>query len=111
MGATLAHWSTVSEQLAPADSAIHQGWWRATRATVLAHQGHQEEVRRLANEATATVRGTDWFLRADIHVILAEALVGVGQTDAAREHAREALRIYEQKGHVVGAANARALLG
>ena len=42
---------------------------------------------------------------------LAEALREVGDIAATREHAREALRIYEQKGHVVGAANARALLG
>ena len=104
------HWSTASEQLAATDSALHQGWWRATRATVLAHQGREDEVRRLVNEAAAAVRGTDWCLRADIHVILAEALVGVGQAAPAREHAREALRIFEQKGHVVGAANARALL-
>ena len=78
---------------------------------VLAHQGHREEVRRLAQEAAAAFRGTDVFHRADVYVILAEALREVGETAAALEHAREALRIYEQKGHVVGAANARALLG
>ena len=78
---------------------------------MLAHQGHREEARRLAQEAAATFRGTDCFYRADAYVILAEALREVGETAAAREHAREALRIYEQKGHVVGAANARALLG
>jgi predicted ATPase/DNA-binding SARP family transcriptional activator/class 3 adenylate cyclase len=105
-----AHWSTVSEQLSPGDSAVHQGWWRAARATLLAHQGRDDGVRRLANEATAAVRGTDSFPRADFHVILAEALRQVGETASAREHAREALRIYEQKGHLVGAANARALL-
>ena len=85
--------------------------WRAARTTVLAHQGHTKEVRRLAKEAAAAVRGTTGSIAPTCHVILAEALREVGETAAAREHAREALRIYEQKGHVVGAANARALLG
>jgi tetratricopeptide (TPR) repeat protein len=78
---------------------------------VLAHQRHREEARRLAQEAAAAFRGMDHFHRAEAYVILADALREVGETAAALEHAREALRIYEQKGHVVGAANARALLG
>ncbi len=78
---------------------------------VLAHEGHREEVRRLAQEARQCFVARTVFYRADIYVTLAEALREVGDTAAAREQAREALRIYEQKGHVVGAANARALLG
>jgi hypothetical protein len=104
------HSSTLSEELAPTDSGLHQGWWRAVRATLLGHESDAGEVCRLATEAKAALRRTDWFHRADIYAVLAEALLGVGRKAPAREHAHEALRVYEQKGHVIGAANARALL-
>ena len=64
----------------------------------------------LAQEAAGAWPAWTFFYRADAYVILAEALREVGETAAALEHAREALRIYEQKGHVVSYANARALL-
>lgn len=49
-------------------------------------------------------------VRADLRIALAEVLVLAGQREEAARRAEEALDLYERKGHVPGAANARTIL-
>jgi hypothetical protein len=103
------HWSDVSERHAALDNHWNQVMCRAARATVLARRRKVREVERLAKEAASLFAEMEWF-SADLFLFLAEALLRAGREIDARAHAREALQGYEQKGHVVGATRARALL-
>ncbi len=103
-------WSEVSERLAAPDNAWNQAMCRTARATVLARRGKVREVERLATEVASLVAELDTFFSADLFLFLAEALLRVGRETDARGFAREALQRYEQKGHVIGATRARALL-
>ena len=104
------HWATVSEELAPADAANLQGWWRAARTTVLATRGTGRKCagspgRQWQRFATGLVTSCG-HLRDPRR----GAARGRRHRRCARARARGATHL-RQKGHVVGAANARALLG
>jgi tetratricopeptide (TPR) repeat protein len=65
----------------------------------------------VAEEAAAFLDETEALLeRARAHFSLAVILRTAGRTAEAVEHAQEAVRLYEQKGAVVPADSARALL-
>jgi DNA-binding SARP family transcriptional activator len=85
--------------------------WRTVKAKVLARRGEAEAAEELAREAISFVEQSD-FLSAHAEGLtdLAEILRVVGRPDEAPPVLEEALRLYEQKGHVVSAARARALL-
>ena len=65
----------------------------------------------LAREAVTIVEGTDWLdSRAEALLDLAEVLRLGGRASEAATPAREALRLWEQKGSIVSAERARRLL-
>jgi class 3 adenylate cyclase/tetratricopeptide (TPR) repeat protein len=103
--------SAVSEELGASDDLYNEAIWRGVRAKVFAARGDFTGAESLGREAVDIADRTDYFeLRADARLDLAEALRAAGSHDDAATTAQEALEIYERKGNLVGARNARALL-
>jgi len=101
----------ASEEAGSEDDFITQILWRTALAQVRSHQARFEEAERLGSEAVEIARRTDWIdSQGDALCTLAEVLSAAGRADEAAPHAREALRLYEQKEAVVSAGLARDLL-
>jgi class 3 adenylate cyclase/tetratricopeptide (TPR) repeat protein len=111
--ARLKEADTVALEAAAAattDDLYTQAVWRETRALILASAGESEQAERLAREAVALSRGTDWLnLAGDALLVLAEVLAVGGRTAEARARAGEALRRYRQKGNDISAHRAEQL--
>ena len=74
-----------------------------------ARSGNGPRALELAEEASRLAAATDALtLRADTEVVRAEVLRLLGQTIDVPEPLREALELYVQKGHVVGAERVQA---
>jgi hypothetical protein len=66
---------------------------------------------RLASEAVKLTEPTDALnQRAKILLDFSEILTLAGRNDDSVEKAQRALRLYELKGNIIGARNARAVL-
>jgi class 3 adenylate cyclase/tetratricopeptide (TPR) repeat protein len=101
----------ASEERAGAEDAYSQGLLRSVRAKVLAHRGDAEGAERVSAEAMDVADTTD-FLLLRWHARMSRALVldrMVGERDP-KPVLREALELAEQKGSIVGARSARALI-
>jgi ATP/maltotriose-dependent transcriptional regulator MalT len=101
----------TAEEIADADDVEAQALWRSVRAKVLAGHDRFEEAEQLAREAVRLIRTTDasgWI--ADALLDLAEVLHRAGRGDQARVVAAEAKGIYEEKGNVIAAARAAAII-
>jgi len=104
-------WIELSAAATSADDIHPQVVCRSVRGRILAFEGLFPEAEPLAREAVERARETDWLeLQADALSDLAEVLLLADQRDGAIEQATEALLLYEQKGHVVGARRTRSLL-
>ena len=91
-----------------ADAQVH---WRRVRAKVLARRGELDEAERLGREAVAIASATDVLeLRAQALADLGEVLRLAGRPQESRAALEEAIRLYEEKGNVVGAGRLRGLL-
>jgi len=100
-----------SERNAAAADMHAQALWRGVRGRVLAGRGLREEAVRLAGEAAQIAAATDWLsLHADRLVDLGIVLRLEERMDEAVSRLEQALRLYERKGNLVGAARSRALL-
>jgi predicted ATPase len=100
-----------SEELAAKDDITAQVPWRMARARVLARRGATEEAEQLAREGVAMAERTDMLsFRGEALTYLAEVLQLAGRTSDAADAAREAVDRFEQKGDVVAAAQALALV-
>jgi hypothetical protein len=78
-------------------------------ALLAAGAGDVVPARAAAERAVARADASDApSLRADARMTLAEVVRRAGDDAAARDALREAERLYEGKGHVVGARRARA---
>jgi tetratricopeptide (TPR) repeat protein len=100
-----------AERAAAADDVLSQFVWRAVRAKVLARRGELESSEKLAREAVALADSTDYLdQRGTVHLALAEVLRLAGRESEASAEAQESLRLHEEKGNVVSAERARALL-
>jgi DNA-binding SARP family transcriptional activator len=99
----------ASEVARPTD--VHaQTLWRTTRAKVLARRG-EPQAEELAREAIAFIEESDFLpVHAEALMDLAEILRLAGRLEEAARSLEESVRLYEQKGNVVAAARARALL-
>jgi tetratricopeptide (TPR) repeat protein len=83
----------------------------SVRAKLLAQTGRVHEAEAMAREAVALVEPTDRLPnRGDVLMDLAEVLRLAGRPADAIVPLREARRLYEQKGDVVSAGKACALL-
>jgi class 3 adenylate cyclase/tetratricopeptide (TPR) repeat protein len=111
--ARLEEADAVARQAAAAATAYDfyaQAAWRGTRALILASAGRFEQAERLAEEAVALSRGTDWpNLAGDALLVLAEVLAAGGRMAEATACAGEALRRYQQKGNDISARRAERL--
>ncbi len=83
--------------------------WRRVKAKVLARRGESRAAEELAREAIAFVEQSDFLaVHADALMDLAEILRLDGRPREGGPSVEEAIRLYEQKGNVVAADNARA---
>ena len=84
---------------------------RGVRAMLLAREKQFEGAESLAREAVALAADSDFLgLHADSLMDLAEVLRLAGRPEEANAAAEEALRLYGEKGNVVSAARAGALI-
>jgi tetratricopeptide (TPR) repeat protein len=99
------------EQVARQNDVMSNILWRATRAQVLARKGEHAAAAALAREAVGFAAESDFLdAHGDALRDLAEVHRLSGSTDDARAALAQALQLYEQKGNVVSAGKARALL-
>jgi tetratricopeptide (TPR) repeat protein len=99
----------VAERTAAKGDLTTQVRRRAAQAKVLAHRGALDEAEALAREAVTLTDGTefpDW--RADTLLDLSEVLRAAAHAEQANTAIRGAVRLYESKGNLVSAENARA---
>jgi tetratricopeptide (TPR) repeat protein len=101
----------VAAEAGSEDDRATQTLWRSARSKVLATRGAFGEALRLAREAVAILEPTDWLnLRGDALINLAETLRLADRSNEAAPLLEEAVILYEQKGNIVAAAKARAVL-
>ena len=100
-----------SERSAGAEDVYSQAAWRSARAKVPARRRDRRTAMRLAAEATDIAAASD-FLHLRWHLLMsrAEVLWMVGESDERAFTLAEAVRVAEQKGNVVAAAQASRLL-
>ncbi len=104
-------WIRVARESAGSDDLDAAFGWRYVHAKVLARLGAIGEAEQLAREALDLVAQTDALNRhGDSLLVLAEIFRRRGRKNEADAQIREALRLYEQKGNVVSAERAKALL-
>jgi class 3 adenylate cyclase/tetratricopeptide (TPR) repeat protein len=85
--------------------------WRAVKAKLLARGGEFDRAEALAREAVAMMTETDVLnAHGDVLMSLGEVFQLSGKCGQAVDAATAALRLYEQKGNLVSAANARTFL-
>jgi class 3 adenylate cyclase/tetratricopeptide (TPR) repeat protein len=91
-------------------SRLPQFEWRAARAAILLQEGRPEEAEAFAREAVTEADRTDFVNdRAEMKLVLGEVLLALGRPEA-QATLEEALGLFEQKGNLVRAARAEALL-
>jgi tetratricopeptide (TPR) repeat protein len=85
--------------------------WRSTQAKILARRGELATAEKLAYEALAFAEQSD-FLNSHAHALvdLAEILTMAGRQTEAASSINSAIDLYEQKGNVALAAQARVRL-
>jgi class 3 adenylate cyclase/tetratricopeptide (TPR) repeat protein len=99
-----------SERAASADDLVSQVLWRGTRARALARRGQAEAAEKLALQAVALARQTDFVnMLADALVDWAETLTLLGRPGDAAVPLAEAIGIYDAKGNVVSSRATAAL--
>jgi class 3 adenylate cyclase/tetratricopeptide (TPR) repeat protein len=101
----------MSEETSGPDDLVSQAGWRRVRAKILARRGQVEAAVALAKEAVAISQPSDYpSYKGEPLMDLAEVLRLAGRTVQAEEAAKKALSLFEQKGNVVSAHRARALI-
>ncbi len=99
------------ENVAGTEDVYSQVLWRGVRAKVLARRGQFDEAETLAREAVDLVGPTDFLhLHWLARMSLAEVLALAGRAREAQPVAAEALRLAEDKQHLVRAQRARELI-
>ena len=100
-----------AEEAAAANDVHCQIHWRATRAKVIARQGHLEGAEQLAREAVAFAAPSDFLCsHGDALADLAEVLVLAGRAREAIDPLCEAIALYGRKGNVLAAGATRGRL-
>jgi tetratricopeptide (TPR) repeat protein len=109
--AEAAEWTQIAQRHSASDDLSAQFTWRTVHAKVIASLGEPEEAEQLAREALDLVDRTDALnQRADVRLDLANVLRLGGRLDQAAETAREAVRLYQQKGNIVSARRGLTLV-
>jgi hypothetical protein len=106
-----AAWNRVSRDLAADEDRDAQASWRAVGALLAAREGKVRFAGELACEAVEIIDQTDALNhRAKALLTYAEVMRMAAQHEHAAKAARRALQIYESKGNIVAAENARSTL-
>jgi class 3 adenylate cyclase/tetratricopeptide (TPR) repeat protein len=101
-------WAETAEQLAGDDDVVSQMLWRQALAKILAREGRHGEAERNARAAVALAEDTDMLdWQAGALADLAEVLSASGQADDAGVQLERAIALYDRKGNITAAANAR----
>jgi class 3 adenylate cyclase len=101
-----------AEELASTDDVLSHMLWRQVRARLHARAGRPEQGEQLAREAVLLGEETEMLnWHANALVDLGEICMLEGKRDEGGRHFAHALELYERKGNVVSAAQARAALG
>jgi class 3 adenylate cyclase/tetratricopeptide (TPR) repeat protein len=101
----------IAAETAAAEDVLSQVVWRTAHARFLAARGELKEAARVAHEAVELVQETDALgEQGEALLHLAEVLRLAACYDDAREAAQQALHVFKQKEHLVGADRAKALL-
>jgi len=85
--------------------------WCGVRAQILSRRGEHTEAEHYARRAVELASATDLVDHADARMALAHVLRAAGREEEAADQARQASRLYQAKGHEVGAARATAFAG
>jgi tetratricopeptide (TPR) repeat protein len=101
--------ATTSADYTPRESVAAQALWRAARARVMVALENHDEAERLTRQAVRLVPVDMSNLRADVLLELAHVLRAAGQGQDAAAPVAEATALYERKGNVVSATQARSL--
>jgi tetratricopeptide (TPR) repeat protein len=101
----------VSQGAGAEDDLATQVMWRSARARILAAREQAPEAESLAHEGVALAEETDDLnMRADTFVDLGEVLCIAGEEKGAADAFGRAVGLYEAKGNLVGADDARRRL-
>jgi tetratricopeptide (TPR) repeat protein len=104
-------WLARARELSPEADISTLATADCVEAVLRARRGEHEEAERVARGAVAVTETIDfWDQRARAHETLAWVLAEAGRGNEAREAVRAAIAVYEEKGSVVSAEQARALL-
>jgi predicted ATPase/class 3 adenylate cyclase len=103
--------SRESEQASAPDELINQVGWRVVRARVFASRGQLGSAEPLAREAiTLAASGEYVESHANALICLGEILDQAERAEEAACYIDKARRLWERKGNIISAGNARALL-
>jgi predicted ATPase len=106
-----AEWIEVAKAHSAADDLDALVRWMPVSAKIKARQGALNDAMALARDAVRLAQTSDALNRhAKVRQDLGEILLLAGRTEDARAAFGKALELYEQKGNLVGAKRARALL-
>ncbi len=101
----------VSQENSTEDDFLSQMAWRATRAKVLGKAGDLEAAEALCKEAIEISAKTDYLeTTGSVFLAYSEVLMGAGRKEESEAMAREALRLFGEKGNIVSADLATELL-
>jgi class 3 adenylate cyclase/tetratricopeptide (TPR) repeat protein len=101
----------VSRRSASPSDIASQALWRCAEALLLSREGRHSESVALAREAAVLLEPTDAIeSRAHALMVLGRVLGRAGNLDAARHEVATAAGLYDRKGFVRSAAEARELL-
>jgi tetratricopeptide (TPR) repeat protein len=101
----------IAAETAAAEDVLSQVIWRTAQARFLAARGELKEAAKVAREAVELALETDALgEQGEALLHLAEVLRLAACYDDAREAAQQALDVFKQKEHRVGADRAEALL-
>jgi tetratricopeptide (TPR) repeat protein len=101
----------IAEETGGADDWVTQAWVRGARAVLLARRQELEAAIRESRDALALVDATDDIEGHGWHRFdLANILVEANRPEEAIPLLYDAVRLFEEKGHIGGLAKTRALL-
>jgi DNA-binding SARP family transcriptional activator len=104
-------WVELAERSAPRDDLSAQWGLRRVRAKLLARRDSHDQAETLANEAASLAGGSDALNDSAVVMLdVAEVLRLAGRTGDAAAFVEQARDLFELKGNVVSAAQARNLL-
>jgi DNA-binding SARP family transcriptional activator len=106
-----SEWVHLGQSHSASDDVDARVLWMPVRAKLLARSGNHDAAVATASDAVDLVDTTDALnRRASVHRDMGDVLLMAGRAGEAASSFELAIRLYEQKGNVVGAARVRSLV-